>query len=846
MKDYDGVVGIYSQKNSLSAKLEEKFREKYLDVCIFDNFEKVDTSTLSYLIINLIDFDDKLPDIPQNIKNLECKILVLHSLYVNKDKKFVSDSEILKLIETNENLGVLLAPDILGNNITNNPNYLSHDLIMQSVLSERIKIKKDDQLINTISINKLVERIVKDTFSFGVSGQIIAINGVKKSRRVFITKYLGIESSNIIETPQESNMVELYYSASINIDFSLRLAVKNTKKYFISTTDTTVKKSLIIPEIERSNKPTKKISLIKYKTLLKIGIYLLFACLIPVVLIITSSLLLFASAKTAFNNNELSKFLIKKSSQVAGVAKDLSFGNNFIYDTSNIVYKLSLLGIETQTLINNSNDFVSKIMGDNVYDLSYYSNNISASLDKIHTETSFLQSDVMELNGFLGKILRNSLSNRNIDVGEYKEKIYSLKNFFSRTSVLLGNEKPQKYLVLFQNNMELRPTGGFIGSYAIMTFDKGRLSEIVVNDVYTADGQLKGHVDPPEPLRKYLGEGGWFLRDSNWDPDFPSSAVKAEWFLDKELGEKVDGVIAIDLNFVKNLLEVTGPINLSDFGLTINSDNLYQIIQSEVEDEFFPGSIKKASILTSLSRNLISEIENIKSDRHSSLFKKIYESLDRKHLQIYLHDDNAQESISNLGYAGEIKIDIDCGQRCLKDGYSLIDANLGVNKSNFFIKRSQELNLSVSKEIISHELFVTYENMANPAVGKSGVYKNYARILLPKNAKLAGIRIYETNGTYKELEYDINNTESSVEAGFLFEILPNTKKRIQIVWSIIDNKFAQGGEYNLFVIKQAGTENDSLTVKIKTADLVLTGRGLSVYNTTLARNFRARLFFRSL
>ena len=68
--------------------------------------------------------------------------------------------------------------------------------------------------------------------------------------------------------------------------------------------------------------------------------------------------------------------------------------------------------------------------------------------------------------------------------------------------------------------MELRPTGGFIGSYAIMTFDKGRLAEIVVNDVYTADGQLKGHVDPPEPIRKYLGEGGWFLRDSNWDPDF--------------------------------------------------------------------------------------------------------------------------------------------------------------------------------------------------------------------------------------------------------------------------------------------------------------------------------------
>ncbi|MEK7472446.1 MAG: DUF4012 domain-containing protein [Patescibacteria group bacterium] len=844
MKDYDGIVGIYSQKNALSLKLEEKFREKYLDVKIFNDFENINTSSFNYLIINLLDLNDKLSSIYQNIKDLECKILVLHPLFVRKNQKFVSDSEILKLIESNQNLGVLLVPDVLGNNVKNNPDCLSHDLIMQSILSERVKIKKDNFLINTVSINKLVERIVRDTFSFGVSGQIIVLNGPKKSKRIFVTKYLGVENLNIIETPEESDLVELYYSASIDVDYSLSLAVNNTKKYFASTTDTIVKKSLIIPEIELSKKSVKKTPSIKYKKMLKISILLISIYLIPFVLTALSSFLLFVSTKTMFSNNKLSKILIKQSSEISNMAKNLSFGNNFIYDTSNITYKLSLLGREAQILISTTDDFVNKITGDEIYDLSSYSNNISASLDKIHTEISFLQSDVIELDGFLGKLLRNNLSNRNIDIGEYKSKIYSLKNFFSRISILLGNEKPQKYLFLFQNNMELRPTGGFIGSYAIMTFDKGRLAEIVVNDVYTADGQLKGHVDPPEPIRKYLGEGGWFLRDSNWDPDFSVSAVKAEWFLDKELNEKFDGVIAIDLNFVKNLLEVTGPINLSDFGLTIDSNNLYQTVQSEVEDDFFPGSIKKASILTSLSRNIISEIENLKSDKHLNLFRKIYQSLDRKHLQIYLHDVNAQEAISNLGYSGEINLDTTCGQRCLKDGYSLIDANLGVNKSNLFIKRSQELNLSVSKEIISHELFVTYENSASPAVGKSGVYKNYARILLPLNTKLAGVRIYETNGTYKELEYDINNMETRVEVGFLFEILPGTQKRIQIVWSIFDNKFSQGGEYNLNIIKQAGTEEDNLTINIKTTNLVLTGRNLSVYNTTLAKNFRARLFFK--
>ena len=112
MKDYDGIVGIYSQKNALSLKLEEKFREKYLDVKIFNDFENINTSSFNYLIINLLDLNDKLSSIYQNIKDLECKILVLHPLFVRKNQKFVSDSEILKLIESNQNLGVLLVPDV--------------------------------------------------------------------------------------------------------------------------------------------------------------------------------------------------------------------------------------------------------------------------------------------------------------------------------------------------------------------------------------------------------------------------------------------------------------------------------------------------------------------------------------------------------------------------------------------------------------------------------------------------------------------------------------------------------------------------------------------------------------
>lgn len=844
MEDYDGIVGIYSKNNSLSNKLKEKFEQKYLEVKIFDDFSKVDLNRLSYLIINLVDFKEQLVNIQNVIKGVECKILVLHPLLVKKSEKFVIDSELKNLISINQNLGILLVPEMLGSDVLYEPLNISHDLIMQSILSERVKIKSDSQLINTVSINKLADRVVRDTFSFGISGQIISIIGPRKSKKTFVTKYLGLNESNIVYIKGESETIDLYSTSSVQIDFSLRLAVKNTREYFVSTTDVKVEESLLPPEVKKERLADNQILKKKAVRFWKLLLVAIFFALTPIYLIVISTVLLSISLKTALTNSNLSGQLIVKSMQIADLGRNLSFGNNFIYDTANIIYEVSSLGHEGIVLVNTGKQFVSKIMDDNQYDLSIESNNISASLDKIHTDISFLQSDVNELSGFVGKYLRNKLIKRSIDIGEYKNKIYEAKNLFSRISILLGAEKPQKYLILFQNNMELRPTGGFIGSFGLVTFDKGRMSEIVVNDVYMADGQLKGHVDPPEPIRKHLGEGGWYLRDSNWDPNFPISAVKAEWFLEKEIGETVDGVITVDLNFVKRLLAIIGPVNLPDFNLTVDSNNLYTLIQSEVESEFFPGSIKKATILTSLTKRLIEEVETLDGRKYLSFFSELYESLERRYIQVYLHDANAQEAIQSLGYSGGIDLNTDCGLRCFRDSYSIIDANLGVNKSNFFIKRSHELNLSVSKEFLGHELLVNYENSANPAIGNMGVYKNYARILLPVGAKIGGVRLYDATGGYSDLEYDLIDTDGRREVGFLVEVLPGTQKKLQIVWNIETKKLELGGQYDLVIRKQAGTEADELVVNVRSSDLALTGRSLSSYNTNLARDFKARFFFK--
>ena len=88
------------------------------------------------------------------------------------------------------------------------------------------------------------------------------------------------------------------------------------------------------------------------------------------------------------------------------------------------------------------------------------------------------------------------------------------------------------------------------------------------------------------PINKYLKEANWFLRDSNWDMNFPVSAERAEWFLDKEIDVAVDGVIAIDLNVIKDVLEMVGPVYLNDYQTQVSYENFYEKSKVKLKGTF--------------------------------------------------------------------------------------------------------------------------------------------------------------------------------------------------------------------------------------------------------------------
>ncbi|MDP3998352.1 MAG: NAD-dependent epimerase/dehydratase family protein [bacterium] len=400
-------------------------------------------------------------------------------------------------------------------------------------------------------------------------------------------------------------------------------------------------------------------------------------------------------------------------------------------------------------------------------------------------------------------------------ISAYRKLLTEAVSGLEVLSELIGTDGPKTYLLLLQNNMEIRPSGGFIGSYGLLIFDKGTLVDLKIEDVYTADGQLKGHVEPPEPIKKYLGKEHWFLRDSNWSPDFPQAAVRAQWFLEKEIGVKADGVLALDLNSAQEILKALGPVELRDYQETIDSENLFEKTQKHTEEDFFPGSTQKRDFLGSLLKALIEEGKNGEGNWFG-LGTAVSRALAQRHLLLYFEDPLVEQQVLQNNWGGEIK-DTPCrGETsCRGDYLMVVEANLGINKVNYWVKKETHDEISFSEDgRVSHQLRLSYNNLSSNDSWAGGTYKNYLRIYAPQEATFSGIKISGTASPSADL---IRDSEKTV-LGVYLEVAPETQKEVVFSYSLPPEFSEKFQEYDFLIQKQAGSQADPLSVDISYPD----------------------------
>lgn len=389
--------------------------------------------------------------------------------------------------------------------------------------------------------------------------------------------------------------------------------------------------------------------------------------------------------------------------------------------------------------------------------------------------------------------------------------------FMEAIPELMAFKTRKKYLVLLQNNFELRPTGGFIGSFALITMENGSIKELSVEDVYEADGQLKGQVEPPDAISEHLQQPNWFLRDSNWNPDFALSAKQAEWFLQKELEEQVDGVIAIDLYFLKNILQATGGIYVPDYQATVTADDFFHKLQSDTHDSFFPGSNKKRNLIDGLTNALIINLAEQDPITLLKVAKTTEESFEEKHILMTSHDTAVQEKIEQLGWGGRIASHqnvLGSQSQTVADYVMIVDANLGVNKVNAQIHREIFTTVETASGTLERELIVYYQNNSkeNSDSLYDGVYKNYVRIFLPREVFIHFIGINDPNKNMLE-QATIESYGDKTSVGLLVEVPPQRDSQIILRYSLPAPESSDYA-YQLMIQKQPGTLADPLVFRL--------------------------------
>ncbi|HLD20435.1 MAG TPA: DUF4012 domain-containing protein [Patescibacteria group bacterium] len=256
-----------------------------------------------------------------------------------------------------------------------------------------------------------------------------------------------------------------------------------------------------------------------------------------------------------------------------------------------------------------------------------------------------------------------------------------LVDILGHIKILLGADQTHRALIVFQNNTELRPTGGFLGSFALVDIDRGVIKHIEIpgGGLYDLQGQLSANVAAPQPL--WVVNPRWQFHDANWFPDFPSSAKKIAWFYEKSGGPTVDEVIAINATLMQKLLAITGPVELPEFGITVTHDNFFDVVQKEVEENYDIQENMPKKIIAVMTPLVIQRILDAEPKQFIDLFALLSKSLVTRDIQLYSRHETLQPWLIQQGWAGSIK-------SAPQDYLMVVDANIAGGKSNATITQN--------------------------------------------------------------------------------------------------------------------------------------------------------------
>lgn len=369
----------------------------------------------------------------------------------------------------------------------------------------------------------------------------------------------------------------------------------------------------------------------------------------------------------------------------------------------------------------------------------------------------------------------------------------------------LTDGKERTFLVLFQNNRELRPGGGYIGTFGIVKIKGDKIIAVDVHDSNVFDSRIETKQEPPYPMGKLLNIKNWELRDSNWSPDFPTNAQKAEFFYHLEGGEeKVDGVVAVSTEVLVSFVEAVGPITVEGYPGEYNTENVIDKLQFQVEKGYAQQGIeegKRKYIMKDLAKEIAKRVQQMSWIEKKKLLEKLEEHLNEKDIMVFLKEKNIQDKINQIGWGGELK-------ETKGDFLMLVDANLSALKTDRVMEREFNYEIDLSQERPLAKLSISYTNHGTTKDWQTTDYQSFLRVYVPEGAWLE-----KSTGLSSEVVF--GKEKGKKYFGAILKIPLGETKTVEFLY-YLPKEIVQDG-YTLTIQKQSGIRRIKGNIKVKTS-----------------------------
>ncbi len=349
-----------------------------------------------------------------------------------------------------------------------------------------------------------------------------------------------------------------------------------------------------------------------------------------------------------------------------------------------------------------------------------------------------------------------------------ESSLNELEYYSSFILELLGIDRPQTYLILFQNNNELRATGGFIGSFSELTLHKGKITSLTIpqGGSYDLEAGLRVNVTPPKPIQ-VLNER-WEFQDANYFPDFAKSAQKALWLYQQSGGPTVDGVLALNATYMQELLSLTGDIYLPEYDAIITAENFVEFaeFQAELGEDKENNTPKR--LIDILTPHVLEKLISFESFSLHELITTIQKGMITRDIQVYFTNPDQQALASDQRWTGELL-------PTSGDYLSIVTTNIAGGKTDLSLKDSVDVQVTINDNgTIDNTITLTRTHQGDPQSPLYGVKHNdYIRFYVP-----LGSQLIETQG-FEPLDDSLFRKESYVtDADFDLALEESTKKTI--------------------------------------------------------------------